>query len=552
MIVLVVAALGFGAPSFAQEQAQSPLVVFIEEPRDLQMSSVTDNGPDGLTRLAETFQRLGARTQWLRLRDTLPADATVIVLVRPRRSLSTEGLARIWQQVGAGNSLLVAIDPKGYLGTRSEDANSGLDTLMTLDQGVSLFNGILLEPWFSNKSLSDLHSSFSFGYADPVPNPISDPIHDYDLPVALWGARPIGVEPFGVDSLAWALVSASPNYVETATNIFPGGNNPGDPFELNLDKDRQGLVHVAAIGENTRYGSRVALFGDGEFVQNGYGLSLSADTNTPQYPANTILTERIAAWLLKLPEDQYPALPSNMTWIAIDGSVSDWTDNAAITLDDPNDASILSLNIQQTRAIRNDSYLYMTVETVSQANHDAQVTLEVDSDGNGQVDTTITMQPGAIVMQQGDADAVPIPDADVAISDVIELRLPLRITGLTPRITRLCVGSARPLAFPPPPDCMDTAIQIAHVTQTDPAPLRFTHRALVEIRGDTHNRSNIRRAPSTDASVLTTVPYGKVFAAVGRSADNKWVHVQDAAYDGWVAVEVLFTEGDLSALPIEG
>lgn len=562
LILLAVFVLSLGVPGFAQEQSpqsERPLVVFIEEPKELQMSSVTDNGPDGLTRLATIFQNLGAQTKWIRLRDPLPQDARVIVLVRPRRELTTEDLARVWRQVGAGNSLLVALEPQGIFGTRTETSSSGLNRLITLDTGVMLRDGILIEPWFTTKSLNSLNPSFSFAYADPVPNVVSDPLARYDLPVALWGARPIGVEPFGVDSLAWALVTANPQFVETDAGIFPGRRSSGGPPQLNIGEDILGQVHVAAIGENTRVGSRIAVIGDGEFVQNGYGLALSADSGTPEYAANTILTERMAAWLLKLPEDQYPALPDGMTWIAVDGSVSDWAGsaaNAAITTDASDDASILSLNIQQTRAIRNDSYLYMTVETVSQTNRDAEVTLELDTNGNGQADTTITMLPGQVTMQRsdqaGDSAPVPIPDAAMAIDDVIELRLPLRLTGLTPRITSLCLSSARELAFPQEPDCMDTPVQVARVNQTDPAPLRLTDQPLVEIRGDNRDRSNVRRAPSTDASVLTTVPYGTVFAAVGHTADDKWVHVQNAAYDGWVAVEVLFTEGDLSSLPVEG
>ncbi len=112
--LLGVGALSFGAPSLAQGQALSPLVVFIEEPKSLITASVTDNGPDGLTRLAEVFQRLGARTKWVRLRDTLPEDTSVVVLVRPRRTLTPADLAWVWQRVGAGNSLLVALDPQGH------------------------------------------------------------------------------------------------------------------------------------------------------------------------------------------------------------------------------------------------------------------------------------------------------------------------------------------------------------------------------------------------------------------------------------------------------
>ncbi|MCC6804824.1 MAG: hypothetical protein IT319_18215, partial [Anaerolineae bacterium] len=126
------------APGYAQER---PLVVFIEEPGTLNMASVTDNGPDGLTRLASIFESLGARTSWIRLRDRVPEDARVIVLIRPRSTLTPAFIARIWQQVGAGSSLLVALEPPRFISGNTETSGSGLDKLMTYDVGVSLLNG---------------------------------------------------------------------------------------------------------------------------------------------------------------------------------------------------------------------------------------------------------------------------------------------------------------------------------------------------------------------------------------------------------------------------
>lgn len=547
LILLLVSAV----PGYAQVEPL-PLVVFIEEARALGMASVTDNGPDGVTRLAEIFRNLGARTIWIRLRDPVPEDARVIVLVRPRSALTTAFLARIWQQVGAGNSLLIALEPPGYLGARTETSGSGLDTLLTYDQGISLRNGILIEPWFNNESFRDLYSTFSLGYADPVPNPISEPLTRYELPVGLWGARPLGVEPFGVDSFAWALVDSLPEFVETATNIFPSRNNDGEPVELNLDKDQQGQVHIAAFGENTEVGTRAAVIGDGEFLQNGYGLSLNASSGTPNFPANYIVTERLAAWLLRVPEDQYPALPSGFTWIALDGSVLDWQENAPVTTDDPADAAILSLNIQQLRAVYNDSYLYMTVETVSQANVEAQIDLELDSLGSGAADTIVSMQPGRVFAQTGDQPVEAVPDANMAIGDVIELRIPLRLAGLAPRVVSLCLSSGRELAFPQPPDCVESPIQVGRLNQTDPAPLRGGDFPVIAVRGD-GSRVNIRQAPSLTANVLRTVPYGTVYAAIGRSADDEWIQVQTAAYRGWVSRLVLFAEAsNLDSLPVTG
>jgi hypothetical protein len=50
---------------------QAPLVVFIDDNR-LQASAVSDSGADGLTRLADLFRSLGARTQLARLNQGFP------------------------------------------------------------------------------------------------------------------------------------------------------------------------------------------------------------------------------------------------------------------------------------------------------------------------------------------------------------------------------------------------------------------------------------------------------------------------------------------------
>jgi hypothetical protein len=343
-----------------------------------------------------------------------------------------------------------------------------------------------------------------------------------------------------------------PEYAETASDFYPGRTTPGKPFGLNIGTDYQGLLNVAAIGENTRVGSRIAVFGDGEAVQNGYGLALVPDGTTPAFVGNYVLVQRTVAWLLHLPEDQYPPLPKGLTWIAVDGALDDWPSSAPITPDAPDDASILSLNIQQVRALRNDSYLYMTVETVAPANPDSQIDLEIDTTGSGEADTVVSMQPGHVFAQSGTQDAVIVSDAAMAVGQAIELRLPLRVTGLTPKILNLCVSSARPLAFPQPPDCMDNQPQIGRDATVDPAPLRYTTAPLVALQGDLRNRINLRAAPSTDGRVIITLPYGTIMAALGRTTDGKWVQVQNAVYVGWVAAETLFTPGDLALLPVTG
>jgi len=72
------------------------------------------------------------------------------------------------------------------------------------------------------------------------------------------------------------------------------------------------------LAKTTSWGSRVALLGDSEIVQNAYGLAQS-DAGVPLFAADYILTERLAAWLCacRRPVSR-AARPS--PWIALDGN----------------------------------------------------------------------------------------------------------------------------------------------------------------------------------------------------------------------------------------
>ena len=241
-----------------------------------------------------------------------------------------------------------------------------------------------------------------------------------------------------------------------------------------------------------------------------------------------------------------------MTWIALDGNLSDWPQNAPVTTDGTSDASILSLNIREVRAIYNDSYLYMSIETISQPNPSSQIELGLSTTGTNQMDTLLTLRPGHVLARQDNHEAVLVPDADMAVGNVIELRVPLRLTGTPPHIVDLCLSSAVALAFPQAPDCMESSIQIGRVNQIDPAPLRYSANPMIAVRGDGRNPFNVRAAPSSTAKVLITAPVGTIYAAIGRTADGKWIQIENAAYMGWIGRETLFTPGNLDSLPVTG
>lgn len=545
LILIGAVALLAAAPIRAQD---FPLVVFVEEPGSLNMASVTDSGPDGLTRLAEIFQRLGAQTTFARLREPLPETADVIVLVSPRRPLPADYLARLWVQVERGAHLLVALDPSGQERANTETATGGLSRLLSLDYGLLLFNGLLMQPEYTYANIGDLDRTLLVAYPDPLAHPVAAPLVDYDIPVMTWGARHVGAELFGIDSEAYPLLYAEPLYAETDPRVFL--TTDPQPLTLNIGTDAQGRLTLAAIGMNSRTNTRVALLADGEMLQNGYGLARipTAQGTSPLFPGNTILAERLAAWLLGVPEDQYLALPNGFTYLSIDGDSSDWDAALPATPQTNSIVNVLPLRIAQVRAFRNESFLYLLIETASMPDSEAQLELQFDSRGSGTPDVTLIADASGVYQSADDGTLTPISGARMAVDSVIEVRLPLRVTGISTRIPDMCLTTTRPLAFPTPPDCMETPVTVVNINARDPSALYLPAGVLASVV--TNDVANLRTGPGTNFNVLTSFRQGSVLTVIGRNESGDWFRVQNARYDGWMNETVLVISGDPQALPV--
>ena len=304
LLALAIALTGVTAPGRAQEAP--PLVVFVVD-NTLETASVIDPGPDGLTRLAGIFQGLGARTAYIRLDQPIPAEAQVVVIVRPWRATPNDVVARLFVHMAHGHHVLWAIDPTGHVRNRADTARGAMAQLVQTDYGVHLLDGFVWMPWFSRASIAEQATSYAWSVPAPgADHPVIRPLVARDQPVMTWGARPVAVEPVGVGSWAQALLAMEGGYGETDAQVFRTADPA--PFELNLDADLQGTLPIAALAEQTEYGSRLALLGDSELVQNQFGLAQALD-GSPVYPGNRLLVERIAAWLLELPEETWPDLP---------------------------------------------------------------------------------------------------------------------------------------------------------------------------------------------------------------------------------------------------
>lgn len=529
------------------QQESPPLVLFVQQ-RTLDTAEMDSFTPDSLIRLTLMFRELGATTRITTLDEPLD-DADILVLVRPRNPLNSIQTTRVWDFLKRGGHLLLAIDPSGFDNMYTEDARGGLMTLLGNDYGVSLLNGMILEPEFTGESLTDVDRSFSFVYADSTfANPITAPLLRYQIPVAVWGARPTESDVLAIYGSGRPLLSVDePAFAEADPAAFRTNT-----IQLNIGQDPQGLLNVGAIGINHQTGSRVALLSDAEMLMNGFGMTIQADgSQTPLFPGNYILAQRLTAWLMEVPEEEWPTLPDNFTYVSIDGADDEWSEGIN-SLEDPNDNSILPLDIRQVRGFSNRTYAYFYLETQSAPSADAQVEFVFDSDDDGNPDRSAIIDATNSILRTGTGETAVdtvLPFSAIAIGSGIEVRVPLRAFGPNGvgRISTICINSARELAFPPPPDCLATGFEPSVQRSYDLVMFGADSRFPALVR--TNQTANVRQVPAENAPVLGTVTGNESVNITARNEQGNWFYVESPRVSGWMAGFLLQISGDINLLP---
>lgn len=527
-------------PGLAQEEAQ-PLVVFVDN-SDLLTASVLDSGPDGLTRLESIFVSLGARTARANLNEPLPQDAAVIVFVRTYRRLTLPQAVRLWLQMERGANLLLAFDPPNHIRGDADDQFSPLAPILYENYGARFQDGILIDPTMNQTALRVLSRSLSRVEPYFAPHPLTAPLLTYDLPVLVWGARPVEVDAIGVDTRADTLLFSAPLFVETNRTVFANFN--AAPLRLDLGQDRVGAILVGAAAENSRNRTRVILLGDSEALQNGYGLAQFTD-GLPVHPANVVLAQRSAAWLLELPEENWLPLPAGFTWHSLDGSESGWDAALPVIPDVTQDDTAAPLDLQYARAFVNDDFLYIHAQTSAPPASGSAMTLDFDLNRDGAADFGIVLTPESAFFRGFNGSETPIPDARLVVGEGLEARLPRRTLIADLPVTNLCIGAG---AETPPADCLDQTVTLVSIAARDPETLRYTPDLLVTV--EVSGGVSMRTGPGLAYPEVTVIPNQSVLAAVARTTDLKWIQVQNARYAGWVGTGTLRPNGDFESLPI--
>ncbi len=515
-----------GSAAQAQDEEPDPVVAFVDDNR-LQAASVTDVGPDGLSRLADVFRALGATTRTLNLDEPVPAEVTHVVLAGPRRAIPLDALGYLWDFLANGGHMLLALDPNGFNGVNAERNAGGLDVLLTREYGTGVEDGVAIYPWFDQTVLEDLDRAWVLTYGENfATHPIVAPHVAYGMPVQTWGPRALTVEAFTGFGEGYALLYSDEAYGET------GPLN--QPVERNIGVDLQGRLVLAAIAQNRQTGSRVALLGDSEMVQNRYGYEYIQTTQLPLYPGNAVFMDRLAGWLLGLPPEAWPALPDFFTWVAVDGRLDDWTGNATVAEDSLFD-SAGGPNLREVRLFQNGQFLYMGLTTSAPPQPDAVITL-VSRYQDEQYTLTVSAEGASVADVNGTTEAV--PDLALALGDVYEMRVPLRVTGTlrvggqVPTVERLCIriGDAE--------DCLDTPVQPNEVQEFDPATVRFPP-GPTAIISTVDGGANLRAGPNTAADRIIYLFDGNLMQVFGRDESAQWVLLKNGRFSGWMNVRLV-------------
>lgn len=537
-VVSLLVGLASAGVGFAQQPAEPPLVAFVVD-SGLGTSSNSDVGPDGLVKLNDIFSDLGARTTTISLEGEISPEVSVVVIVGPRRGMSTDYLARLWVHIARGGHVLIALDPLRHAGRTADRARDGLPQLLDLDYGIGVQDAFIAEPWFTRDTFSELQTSYSLSYPDVLPHPVIAPLVRYDVPVQVWGARPVNVEPFGLDSTATPLLATRSAHGETGPVLE--NRDPQEPVRLDLDQDLVGLLDIAALAENARTGSRVAFFGDSEIFMNDFGLNYFPNSLNPLYPGDWLVAERTAAWLLGLPEGEWPDLPGGYSWIAIDGQADDWPANVQAAAATGGESSAAGYDIQQTRAFRDADYLYVLVETGGTPGMGTTLLLDIDRDNNGEVDTQIVAGTDQVQMGAGDT----IPDARLAVGSALELRLPLRVAGATGPVTSLCLSADEGATTRA---CLGGNLPISTLNTQAPSDVRDLSGPYVTV--ETTSRVNLRGGPGTGFPIEAIYANGQLLLATGRNEAGDWIKVEGASASGWMATFLIYANHDIMALPV--
>jgi hypothetical protein len=270
-----------------------------------------DHSENGLSRLGGILQELGAELSTLEWRDSIPAEADLLVIPGPMWNLTGDKIARLWVYLNQGGSILLLADASGDPTYDRLPAGSGFFDLLWVEMGFRGLDDIVVkenaaspaspasgegEAPLSASGTSFLQSaSFTTTNLDTT-HPITAGI-DHELAFFLARSLEIGATP-GSTEVTPLVYAGSDYYGETTLPEDPADATFEFAYDSGVDIEPGELPLAAAI-DDKELGAHIVFIGDRDFATNGFGLNTASKFGSDYaYPGNVEFLLNAITWLL--------------------------------------------------------------------------------------------------------------------------------------------------------------------------------------------------------------------------------------------------------------
>jgi ABC-type uncharacterized transport system involved in gliding motility auxiliary subunit len=225
--------------------------------------SIDEPGDTGLSQLKELLEGVNYQVKSLNaISQTIPEDASAIVIAGPTRQFSPEEVQTIDTYLAAGGKAVVLYEPSPLTGLEPGQTDPLVQYLSTR-WGLILNDDFILDQT-SFVQGPEIPATTNYG-STPVSKGLEGVNTIFPLARSITLAGP-GVAPAEV-SLS-PVVSTMPGLAWAETNVA-ALTDPAAPVEQGPEEAAGQLV-IGATAENTATGGRVIVFGDKEFGQNQF------------------------------------------------------------------------------------------------------------------------------------------------------------------------------------------------------------------------------------------------------------------------------------------
>jgi ABC-type uncharacterized transport system involved in gliding motility auxiliary subunit len=222
---------------------------------------LTDSTDTGYSQLVTSLKAKNYTVTPLNLVQTgkVPDDAKAVVVAGPQLALSADEVKALKDYQDGGGSLVVLYEPT--LTTKIRASADPLETYLSQDWGIS-FQDDLVVDFTSTLPLAGLASSYA---NHPITQRLQGQTTIYPT------ARSIALgTPSDSNKSVTALVnSGQSSWGETDIQKVIDS----DQAQYDQGTDFPGPLPVGAVGQDSKTGARMVVFGDSDFAENGYYFS---------------------------------------------------------------------------------------------------------------------------------------------------------------------------------------------------------------------------------------------------------------------------------------